>query len=186
MTKMTNAQRAVRSESIKRAHEARREIGGATRSAVVAVLTDAKQPLVAREVQVLLAGRKIVLNESYVKELLDKLVADRLIATRLETAKEKAIRKGADRRGNHFQTSYYWAPAGKVPARTEGRLVQTDSVASRSAKKFARKAARKKSRRPAGVVAVQTGGSSEKLISQLLNRVSELESQLADVRKAAR
>lgn len=180
MTKMKY--NGVHAKALAKAHDVRRRDGERTRDAVASVLELSDQPLVAREVQVLLARRGLVLEASYVKDVLDRLVADGRASARPETKREQAIRKAADGRGNHFQATYFWAPRGRVPARTVATVVQTGGVSTRGAKKSL-----KKSSRPAKATKVQTGKVAKvDTVALLVQRVAELEMQLAEIRKIAR
>lgn len=156
------------------AHDAKRAAGAATQNAVIDVLKKSKQPLLTREVQALLAIRGMRFDVTYVRQLLVKLAEEKLISSRDETAKERKIRRGDDSRGAHFTAIYYWAPTGKVPARTVKTVVQT-TVIPMHPKKNSKS---KRARRPVKAVSMQTGASPETTLV-LLNRIASLEAEIA-------
>jgi hypothetical protein len=180
MTKTKRSEKAT-SLNLKKAHAVLREKGQFTRDSVIEILQNSDQPLVAREVQALLAKRRVVLDGSYVKTLLNKLQADGLIVSREESPTEHAIRRGADGRGAHLKTVYYWAGSNKVPARTVQTVVQTGNIPFRSPKKKLKK----KTGRPAKAAKKQTGTTSTE-VAVLVARIVELEQQLAEIRKITR
>lgn len=162
--------------AIKLAQEAKIAMGKRTRETVVDILRKSKQPLVAKEVQALLIERGLNFDVTYVGSLLSKLAADKTISSRNETEKERMVRRGTDGRGAHFTAIYYWAPVGKVPARTAEMLPQTDGLSRNGNKK------KTKRNRPARVVSMQTGASAETMM-MLLNRITQLEAELARLKK---
>jgi hypothetical protein len=144
-----------------------------TRNAVLATLKLSDQPLVLNEVQALLAMRGVSLHVTYVSEILKQLVRAGEISQRNETPAERVIRFGRhEPRGAHFKAVYFWGQPGKVPARTKVSNVHMTSRMT------------KKTRRPAKAARVQTGTkitARENL--SLMARVSELEAQIAEMRK---
>jgi len=159
--------------------KAKRAQGDATRDAVLSVLKKSKQPLVAREVQALLALRGIRFDISYVGQTLLKLAEEKMVSSREETKKERAIRRGNDGRGSHFTALYYWAPANeKVPARTVKTVVQTAVIPIHPGKKNKKK----KAARPAAAAPAQTGHSAQTM-KMLIDRIVELETELARLKK---
>lgn len=159
---------------------ARRSQGDSTRDAIISVLKKSKQPLVAREVQALLALQGLRFDISYVGQILLKLANEKMISSREETKKERAIRRGDDGRGSHFTAVYYWAPTGeKVPARTAKTVVQTAVIPIHPGKKNKKT---KKAARPAPASSKQTGHSAQTM-KMLIDRIVELETELARVKK---
>lgn len=179
MTKMKY--NGVHADALRKAHAAKVEKGQRTRDAIVALLHESNQPLVAIEVRDLLT--RVVghsYDYSYIKNVLDRLVADGKLSIRPETETEQEIRKPGDGRGRHMAAHYYWAPVGQVPIRT------TATVATSSARRPEISKRKKTGRKsgPAKRATVQTGTSvSTDVVTTLVLRIAQLEQQLAEVRK---
>lgn len=156
----------------------RRAKGATTRDAILEIVSSSDQPLVSAEVQALLAQRGINRDRSYVLQLLHFMAEEKIVSSRPETVDEREIRT-ADRRGVHLTSIYFWAPAGKVPYRTK------PTVAKATDRKLKKKTQTKKvSAARADVTGLMTRIESMSNELALLQRVAELESQLATIRKA--
>lgn len=175
----------VHADALRKAHAAKIQQGALTRDLVVEIIERSNQPLVAAEVRALLKKRTgRLLDASYVTNVLRRLVADGRVSSREETPIEREIRRDGDGRGSHIPATYYWAPAGHVPARTlstvQTGLAQTETTTSRSKKKTASR------KRPVAASPVQTGSTSDvDTITTLVLRIAQLEQQLAEIRKLA-
>jgi hypothetical protein len=155
----------------KTAHATVRRKGEITRQAVYNELRAADQPLVASEVRALLIKQGVSLDPTYVRSILQGFVADGSASVRRETPDERMIRNGGRAtRGNHQTAMYYWAPAGKVPFRTK-----MTTVLPTVSKKH------KKKNRPAVKAPVQTGRVLKPAIPTLLERIAQLEKQVAEI-----
>lgn len=161
--------------------------GSITRNTILEIVTASDQPLIAREVQGLLAKRGIKRDGNYVLQILNELADSNLVSSRLETADERMIRTD-DNRGKHFASVYFWAPAGKVPFRTKRSTVEL--IPRRPNKRV-----RAKNKKPvtvsASAKAFDVNGLMQRIESMtnelaLIQRVAELEAQLETVRKAIR
>lgn len=159
---MTTKKSNLTPEIILKAHTSVRAKGQRSRNAVVTVLKLSDQPLIATEVQTLLASRGVSMDKSHVALLLKQLAASKQISTRTETLSERVIRFGRhEGRGAHIAALYYWAPTGKVPARTKPS-----------------------NERPARQAIVQTGTEiTAGTNNSMSSRIAELEAQVAEMRK---
>lgn len=171
---MTTKKSNLTPEVISKAHTSVAAKGQRSRNAVIAVLKLSDQPLVAAEVQKHLAIRGVKMHKTYISEMLNQLVASGEISKRTETPAERVVRFGRhEGRGAHFPAEYFWAPAGKVPARTK---VSNVHLADRMTKK--------KIGRPAKATKVQTGTKiAARENKSLTSRITELEAQIAEMRK---
>ena len=161
------------------ATDPRRARGVKTRNMILEIVSSSDQPLVSAEVQALLAQRGIIRDRSYVLQLLNFMAEEKLVSSRPETVDEREIRT-SDRRGVHLTSIYFWAPAGKVPYRTKPMVAKTVNR-----KKLKKKTQTKKvSAARADVTGLMTRIESMSNELALLQRVAELESQLATIRKA--
>jgi hypothetical protein len=170
--KMTSKQKTI--DPIDIAHQRRREIGEQTRADILTVICDSDQPLITREIRNLYAQRfGRTFDQTYVRTVLQGLVADGFIKTRPETYEETLIRNnGRVVRGTH-NASYFYSADRKVVKRTEAS-VDGLRLTGRAKKKSKRKAAPARKVEPA----VQTGS----LQSLLRARAAELEAELAAIR----
>lgn len=158
-------------EARKTALAAVRRKGEITRDAVLRELRAADQPLVASEVRALLIDKGMVFDPTYVRTILQGFVADGLASTRAESSDERLIRNGGRAtRGSHHTAMYYWAPAGKVPFRTKMTTVKPTVTKKR-----------KKKNRPVVKAPVQTGRPAKPMIPTLLERIAQLEKQVAEI-----
>jgi hypothetical protein len=148
-----------------------RRKGEITRDTVLRELRTADQPLVASEIRAMLATKGLAFDPTYVRTILQGFVADGLASSRLETPDERLIRNGGRAtRGAHQTAMYFWAPAGKVPFRT--KMTTVKPTASKK---------RKKKNRPVAQAPVQTGRISKPAIPTLLERIAQLEKQVAEI-----
>jgi hypothetical protein len=163
--------------------QAQRARGIKTRNTILEIVSDSDQPLVSTEVHALLAQRGIVRDRTYVLQLLHEMVEEKLVSSRPETPDERMVRT-TDSRGMHFTAIYFWAPAGKVPFRTKPTVVK--AIRRKPSKKTQTKkvsVARAKAEMTdvTGLMARIENMTNE---LALLQRVAELEAQLATIRKA--
>lgn len=164
---------AAKSDYLARAQAANRARGAATRQAIIDVIKSSKQPLIVDEIVHEMKKRKLAHGHEYVRVTLRRLVATKQIKTRVETPAERAIRKPGDLRGAHLTTNYFFV--GSPTRRTAAQSADLVSAWGRTHKK-------KRTIRPAKGAPVQTDGS----VTALVNRIVELESQLAAIRSLAK
>lgn len=162
-----------------KAHARKRELGGETIDMLLDILSSANEPLVVGEISVALAERGRGLDYSYTGQLLSKLANAGKISVRIETPNERDVRVanrsiGSQNRGAHFPVKYYSTLANAKKKRKTAQALNTLADGSH------RKNNKKKTTRPAKAVRVQTGTLSTR---SLLQRVSQLEAELATLRK---
>lgn len=167
------------------ARAAQHNRGQRTKELILEVVKNSDQPLVAGEVQAILAQGGESYDRSYILTLLHEMTQSGLVSARVETPDEREIRT-SDRRGMHLTSIYFWAPAGKVPFRTKASSVK---LISRTTKKKSK--SKKTTTAPASVSAPKSKDLLARIESMtselaLLQRVAELEQQLADIRKVVR
>lgn len=181
MTKTKKKTKAVPAHmlNLKMAHAALTEKGRQTRDLVRSIVHESDQPLTLVEVAALLKKNRTPLSLEHTRKLLLECVAEGTMSSRLETAAERVIRFGkrAEPRGAHLSARYFWARGAQVPKRTKASTV--DMTYSAVQKNTSKK--KKTSKRTAPV---QRSAATD--VSVLINRIIELESQLADVRSALR
>lgn len=164
------------SPALQKAHEAKKINGQATKDRIITTVRSSDQPLTAQEVSSLLAMQGKPLEASYVRTILLELAADGKLYMRTEKPTEREIRLAGRSNfniGAHIVASYFMMPSKKSLKRTK----HTDRVVTMSPQLL--RTSKKKSR-PAKAVKVQTGNSREK---SLIARVTELEAQLAQIKK---
>ena len=182
---MTKAKKSLNSRNINpnlaKAHTRLIEKGRKSLDSVLSVIQDSDQPLVISEVTALLAQRGTPYDNTYVRQMINKLAEQGKISQRFETPDERMTRMGGkfEGRGSHFTAVYYWAPVGKVPLRTKATTVK---AVRKNAKK--KKTATAKRTQSADVLINRIESMTSELA--LLKRVAELEKQLNDVRNALR
>jgi hypothetical protein len=178
---MTNTYEHL-TDARKTAHASVRRKGEATRQAVYHELRLADQPLVASEIRALLAKQGIALDPTYIRTILKGFVMDGSASTRNETADERLIRNGGrSTRGNHQTAMYYWAPAGKVPFRTQASTVMPVTKKKKKSKPVQKAA-------PVRTTNTDLINRIESMTNELalLQRVAMLEDQLAEIRRVIR
>lgn len=153
------------------------EKGKSTRNAVHAALRSSDQPLIALEVKQKLAAHNILLDTSYVRAILMQLSEDGLIRSRTETSAERVIRMNGrkENRGKHLNVRYFWAGAGRFPARTDATEFPATSQYRNTKKSF----------RPAKQVKIQTGSTlapTRAMAPTMLDRIARLEKQVAEIK----
>lgn len=164
------------SPALQKAHEAKKLNGQATKDRIITTVRSSDQPLTAQEVSSLLAMQGRPLEASYVRTILLELAADGRVHMRTEKPTEREIRLAGRSNfniGAHIAASYFMMPSKKSLKRTK----HTDRVVTMSSQLL--RTSKKKSR-PAKAAKVQTGISREK---SLIARVTELEAQLAQIKK---
>lgn len=173
MTKKKTVQAGPTAEIRNMAYDALAAKSRKNKDAIISVLRKSTQPLVTSEIDAFLAMQGVSMHNTYVGRLLQQLVADGEISQREETPAERKIRFGREEsRGAHFQAIYFWAPAGRVPKRTQAsnlhmasRMTQTRRPATKTVKK-------------------QTGSKiTTRQNLGLIARVNELENQVTELRK---
>lgn len=164
---------APQPEYLVRAQAANRARGVATRQAMIDVIKSAKQPLTVDEIVYEMKKRKHAHNHEYIRASLRRLVATKQIKSRVETPAERAIRRPSDGRGAHLTTKYFFV--GSPTRRTAAQSADLVSAWGRTHKK-------KRTVRPAKGAPVQTDTST----AALVNRIVELENQLAAIRSLAK
>lgn len=184
---MTKAKKSLNSRNINpnlaKAHTTLIEKGRKSLECVLSVIEDSDQPLVISEIAGLLAQRGTPFDQTYVRQMINKLVEQKKISQRFETPDERVTRMGGklEGRGAHFTAVYYWAPVGKVPLRTKATTVKS---IRKSTKKKKTATVTTKRTQSADVLINRIESMTNELA--LLKRVAELEKQLSDVRKSLR
>lgn len=169
-----------------KAHEERLERGELSRELVRIILEESPQPMTVLEIRKSfenVSGK--LYDQTYIRRMLEELIDAGKVSTRHETDDERIFRAGG-RIPRGKAGSYFWAPAGEVPARTEavvvdGLLLDSENRGGRRKRKIRR--ASSKSSGPVAASRVQTDDVSRLIDMLVAERTKELQARIDELEK---